>query len=193
MARQPRIFAAFVRSSLDAVDRVDASLGARVRARLQPETRRALEEASAVSFVPVEIDVDVTESLFAEAGHARACEVLRENLSLTFESPLLSTLVSGGLRLLGRAPARLLGWSSKFWTQLYRDAGTMDFVADGSHAGRLVLRDLPACIVDSQPYLLGMAAALGAAFEMMGVEGEASLGEVHVAARSAAILVSWKA
>lgn len=192
MARQPRIFAGFVRSSLDTVDRVDAALGARVRARLQPETTRALADASAVSFISVEFDVDVTESLFAEAGHARACEVMRENLSLTFESPLLSALASGGLRLLGRSPARLLGWSSKFWTQLYRDAGSMDFVADGSHAGRLVLRDLPSCIAASQPYLLGMAAALDAAFEVMGVEGEASLGEVDAAARSAAIFVSWK-
>lgn len=192
MARQPRIFAGFVRSSLDTVDRVDAALGARVRARLQPETTRALTEASAVSFIPVEFDVDVTESLFAEAGTVRGCEVMRENLSLTFESPLLSTLVSGGLRLLGRSPARLLGWSSKFWAQLYRDAGTMDFVADGTHAGRLLLRDLPPCIAASRPYLLGMAAALGAAFEMMDVDGEAVLGDVDAAACSAEIRVAWK-
>jgi hypothetical protein len=192
MARQPRIFAAFVRSSLDTVDRVDAGLGARVRGRLRPETVRALDEATAVSFVPVELDVDVTESLFAEAGTARACEVMRENLSLTFESPLLSALVSGGLRLLGRSPARLLGWSSKFWSQLYRDSGTMDFVSDGTHAGRLVLRDLPPCIAASRPYLLGMAAALGASFEMMDLEGEAQLGTVDVAAGSAEICVSWK-
>lgn len=192
MGRDPRIFAAFVRSSLETVDRVDAALGARVRARLRPETRRALDEASAVSFVPVEIDVDVTESLFAEAGTARACEVMRENLSLTFESPLLSALVSGGLRLLGRSPGRLLGWSSKFWTQLYRDAGTMEFVAEGTHAGRLELRDLPACIAASKPYLLGMAAALGAAFEMMDVEGEAVLGDVDAPARRADIHVAWK-
>jgi hypothetical protein len=192
MARQPRIFAAFVRSSLDTVDRVDAALGARVRARLRPETVHALDEASAVSFVPVELDLDVTESLFAEAGTPRACEVMRENLSLTFESPLLSALVSGGLRLLGRSPARLLGWSSKFWTQLYRDAGTLDFVVDGTHAGRLVFRDLPPCIAASKPYLLGMAAALGASFEMMDVEGEATLGAVDAAACSAEICVAWK-
>ena len=55
-----------------------------------------------------------------------------------------------------------------------------------------VLHDLPAGIAASKPYLLGMAAALGAAFEMMDVEGEAVLGDVDVAARSAEIRVAWK-
>ena len=108
----PRIFAGFVRSTLDTVDRVDAGLGARVRARLQPDTRRALELASAVSYVPVEIDVEVTERLFDEAGATRACEVLRENLSISLEAPLLSALVSGGLRLFGRAHACWAGLPS---------------------------------------------------------------------------------
>ncbi|RIL06613.1 MAG: hypothetical protein DCC71_06015 [Proteobacteria bacterium] len=192
-AKQPRIFAGFVRSSLDTLDRIDAALGARVRAKLAPETARALAEASSVSYVPVEVDVDVTECLFAEAGSERGCEVMRENLELTFESPLLSALVSGGLRLLGRSPARLLGWSAKFWGQLYRDAGTMAFEADGPSSGHLRLTGLPACIAASRPYLLGMAASLGAAFEAMGVDGEASVAAADPAAGTASIRVSWKA
>jgi hypothetical protein len=192
MASGPRIFAAFVRSSLDTLDRRDAALGARVRARLSPETARALGDASAVSYVPVALDVEVTECLFAEAGAERACAVLRDNLELTFESPLLSSLVSGALRLLGRAPGRVLGWSTKFWAQLYRDAGRLAYVADGGNAGRLELRDLPACVVESRNYLLGMAAALDAVFVLLDVEGDARLGAVDVAARSADIRLAWK-
>ena len=193
VSAQPRIFAAFVRSSLDTLDRIDAALGARVRGRLAPETERALREATSVSFVPVEVDVDVTECLFAVAGHERACEVMRENLAVTFESPILAALVSGGLRLLGRSPARLLGWSAKFWGQLYREAGTMAFEADGETSGHLRLTGLPACIAGSRPYLLGMAASLGAAFEAMGVDGDAQVAAADAAAGTASIRVSWKA
>jgi hypothetical protein len=192
MAAGPRIFAGFVRSSLETVDRIDAGLGARVRARLAPETVRTLEEASSVSYVPVSLDVEVTECLFAEAGAERACEVMRENLSLTFESPLLAALVSGALRLLGRSPARVLGWSAKFWSQLYRDAGTLSYFPETTSSGRLELRDLPECLVASRNYLIGMAAALGAAFELLGVEGDAQLGRVDAAARRADIQLSWK-
>jgi hypothetical protein len=192
MASGPRIFAGFVRSSLDAVDRIDAALGRRVRARLAAETARVLDEASPVSYVPVALDVEVTECLFAEAGAARACEVMRQNLAITFESPLLSALVSGALRLLGRAPARTFSWSSKFWSQLYRDAGTLSYFAETPTSGRLELRELPACMAASDNYLLGMAAAVGATFELLGVEGDAQLGRVDVEARRADIQLSWK-
>lgn len=192
MALGPRIFAGFVRSTLDTVDRVDADLGARVRASLKPESRHTLELASAVSYVPVEIDVEVTERLFDEAGATRACEVLHENLSISLETPLLSALVSGALRLFGRAPARVLGWAPKMWSQIYRDAGTMEWVAEGTGAGRFELRELPACVAASRPYLIGIAAALSAGLEMIGVEGDVEVEGVDVAARNVTLRVSWK-
>jgi hypothetical protein len=188
----PRIFAGFVRSTLDTVDRADAGLGARVRARLQPDTRRALELASAVSYVPVEIDVEVTERLFDEAGATRACEVLRENLSISLEAPLLSALVTGALRVFGRAPARVLGWTPKLWSQIYRDAGTLEWVPEGPEAGRFELRDLPACIAASRPYLVGIAAAMNAGLETIGVDGDVQLDRVDVTARCATLRVAWK-
>ncbi len=192
MATGPRIFAGFVRSTLDTVARVDADLGARVRGRLLPETLRVLEHASAVSYVPVEIDVEVTERLFDEAGATRACEVLHENLSISLETPLLSALVSGALRLFGRVPARVLGWASKMWSQIYRDAGTMEWIPEEPAGGRFELRELPACVAASRPYLIGIAAAMNAGLEMIGVEGDVEIERVDVAGRSVTLRVSWK-
>lgn len=192
MTAEPRIFAGFVRSTLDTIDRADADLGARVRARLAPETRRAIEQASAVSYVPVELDVEVTECLFAEAGASRAGEILRENLSVTLETPLLSTLVSGALRLFGRMPGRVLRWSSKLWSQIYRDAGSCEWNEDGPTSGRAVLRDLPACVMASRPYLNGVAMAVTALFDAIGVEGAVQLDGIDAASRTVTLRVSWK-
>lgn len=192
MTGEPRIFAGFVRSTLDTIDRADADLGARVRARLAPETRRAIEQASAVSYVAVELDVEVTECLFAEAGASRAGEILRENLSVTLETPLLSTLVSGALRLFGRMPGRVLRWSSKLWSQIYRDAGSCEWIEDGPTTGHAVLRDLPACVMASRPYLNGVAMAVTALFDAIGVQGEVQLDRIDAASRTVTLRVSWK-
>jgi hypothetical protein len=192
MAPGPRIFATFVRSTLDTIDRHDAALGARVRARLAPTTVATLASASAVSYVPVELDVEVTECLFAEAGAGTACDVLRENFSISLDSPLLSALVHGALRLFGRSPGRVLRWSSRMWSQLYRDAGSVEWIDDGPTSGRLEMRDLPACIAGSRPYLVGMAAAIDASFETMGVHGEVRVERSDAAARSATLRVDWK-
>lgn len=192
MASAPRIAASFVTSVLDAAARFDPALGDRLRARLSPATRSALEVASAIAFVPVELDVEVTECLFAEAGEERAREVMRRNLADTFEAPFLGAFVSAAMRLLGRAPGRLFGWSAKIWGQLYRDAGSMRFESDGPNAGRLEFEGLPPCIARSHAYLIGMEAAFGAAFELMEVAGEARLGAIDAAQGRVTYHIDWK-
>jgi hypothetical protein len=191
MDRRPRILASFVKSVLDGADRCDPQLGARVRGRLDDSARAALDAAGPVSFVPVELDVEVTEALFAEAGEARAREILRENLLVTFDAPILSSFVAGALRLLGRNPARLFGWSAKVWGQLYRDCGSIRFVRAGESAGRLELADLPACVTASRAYLAGMEAAFDASFALMDAEGELRLAHVDPDGR-ATFELAWK-
>jgi len=191
MERRPRILASFVKSVLDGADRSDRRLGERVRARLDDGARDALAAAGPVSFVPVELDVAVTEALFAEAGEERAREILRENLLLTFDAPILSSFVSGALRLLGRDPGRLFGWSAKVWGQLYRDCGAVRFVRAGDEAGRLEFDELPACVVASPPYLSGMEAAFDAAFALMDVDGAVRLAGIEPGGR-AVFELTWK-
>jgi len=189
---EARILASFVQSTLDAADRADASLGTRLRARLRPQTLRLVEDAASIAFLPVALDVEVTECLFAEAGEPRAREVMYENLASTFEAPVLSSLVSAAMRLLGRDPARLFRWSPKVWGQLYRDAGELRWFDGGPGAGRLVYEGLPATVVASRPYLIGVEAALGACFGLMEVDGVVRIGEVDAAQRRVVYQLGWK-
>lgn len=191
MERRPRILASFVKSVLDGADRRDRRLGERVRARLDQPVRTALEAAGPVSFVPVELDVSVTEALFAEAGEECAREILRDNLLATFDAPILSSFIAGALRLLGRDPARLFGWSTKVWGQLYRDCGSIRFLPTGDGAGRLELADLPACIAASRPYLSGLEAAFDAGFALLDLDGTVRLAATDRASR-ADFELAWK-
>ena len=190
--REPRILASFVQSTLDAADRADAKLGERLRSRLAPATLRRVEDAASITFLPVALDVELTECLFAEAGEERAREVMHSNLASTFEAPILASLVSAAMRMLGREPARLFRWSPKVWSQLYRDAGELRWIDGGPGAGRLVYHALPAAIVASRPYLVGVEAALGACFDLMGVDGEVRLGEVDPAQGRVVYELGWK-
>ena len=78
------------------------------------------------------------------------------------------------------------------WSQIYRDAGTLEWVPEGPEAGRFELRDLPACIAASRPYLVGIAAAMNAGLETIGVDGDVQLDRVDVTARCATLRVAWK-
>lgn len=182
----------FVQGTLEAIDGHDPALGRRVREALAPETRAAIEGASRIGFVPVALDVEVTERLYAVAGPDTARAILRANLAATFTSPLLRSFMDMALRLRGRDPARLFEWGSKVWNQLYRGCGAMAFQGLGPGEGRCVLEGLPPEIAEHPEYLDGAAAAISALFDLVEIEGRAELKAVDPDGQRAIISVLWE-
>lgn len=174
----PRILAGFVQGTLAAVSAQDRALGERVCARLTPATRERLAQASRIAWVALDLDVELTHAIYAELGPVRARELFRHNLSGALDSPVLRSLAHGALRLFGASAARLFGWAPKVYAQLYRDAGEMRFTLDAPGSARLELRALPASVAKSRSYLDGMAAAVAAGFDFVGVKGEVRI-EAH--------------
>jgi hypothetical protein len=186
---RPRILAGFVQGTLAALE---PEVRARVRSRLAPETLAKLESSSRLAWLPIEIDVELTHAVYAELGPARAHELFRRNLSGALDTPILRSLAHGALRLFGASPERLFGWAPKAYTQLYRDSGTMRFAPEGPGSGRLALSQLPPAIAESRDYLDGVAAALAAGFDLMGVKGEVTIERIDVRARCASFRLLWE-
>lgn len=191
MSADPRMIGSFVQGTLDSIAHADADLGRRVRESLRPESAEALRAATRISLVPVQIDVEITEQLFALAGRERARAILRDALASTFESPLFGKFLQAALRLRGRDPGRLFGWCSKVWNQIYRDAGDMNFVPIGDFAGRIELENLPS-VMRNATYLDGTAATVSAIFDILGVAGAAELDTLDSATGRAVITASWE-
>jgi hypothetical protein len=187
----PRILAGFVQGTLAAVSAQDPALGERVRARLAPATRERLARASRIAWVALELDVELTHAIYAELGAVRARELFRRNLSGALEAPVLRSLAQGALRLFGASPARLFGWAPKVYAQIYRDAGAMRFALDAPGSARLELTELPPAVAASRSYLDGMAAAVAAGFDLMGVKGEVRLESHEPAAARARFRLEW--
>lgn len=192
MEKRARLLGSFVQGTLDAIERYDADLGTRVRQALTPETRAAIERASRVALVPVELDLEVTERLYDLGGEERARAILRANLAATLNSPLLRSFMQMALRLRGRDPGRLFEWSSKVWNQIFRDCGDMEYVRLGECEGRIELHDLPEVLTAHPRYIDGIAATLNAVFEIVNVHGQGELQAVDPGTGRAIISVAWE-
>jgi hypothetical protein len=186
---QPRILAGFVQGTLAGVP---AASRAAVRARLAPATLAALEGSSRLSWLPVEVDVELTHAIYAELGAGRARELFRYSLSTALDAPILRSLVQGALRIFGATPERFFGWAPKAYGQLYRDAGEMRFARDEPGSARLELLGLPPAMAGSRDYLDGMGGAVAAGFDVMGVKGEVTLERLDVGAGSACFRLVWE-
>lgn len=191
MSAAPRMLAGFVQSSLESIDDIDRALGRAVRERLKPDTLHAIESASAIALIPVDLDVELTECFFNVAGGERACLALRENLRQSFDKPLLRPLLDGARAIFGSALVRAVSWAPKVWGLVYRDAGEMVVAARGAQRVLLELRDIPLVIAASASYLQGSAATLAGFFDVAGVKGDVELEGPDLVSRSAAFTLSW--
>jgi len=191
MSATPRMLAGFVQSALDAIDDFDCDLGREVRERLKRDTLRAIDSASPLALVSVDLDVELTECFFAVAGWERAQAALRENVRRSFDQPLLRPLLDGARAIFGGSLMKSLSWAPRVWNLIYRDAGEMAVRERGP--GRLCLEvtDIPLAIGASRNYLAGSAATFAGFFDLAGVEGKVDLEGPDLATRSAAFFLSW--
>lgn len=174
MARDPRILASFLHGTLQAVDARDAELGCRVRAALKPDVLEEIEDAWGGAWLPIGYDVALTEAFFELAGEEQACRVMHDTLAQTFERPILRPIVDAALRVLGARTESLLRWAPRIWGLLFRDAGTLLAEASPGQAS-VRIHGLPPEVANSRPYLLGMAAALSAIFDLTREQGTCRL------------------
>jgi hypothetical protein len=171
--------------------KLDAEVGNRVRVGLKPDVLEAIETTSPISWLPVEVDVELTECFFQVAGAERAKRAFREALARSIERPLLRPLVDGALGIFGRNPAKILRWVPKAWSLIYRDCGQMRCAHASEGSARLELGPLPPPIVDSRCYLTGTAATVSAFFDWLGIEGRVRLEGPCATTRSATFHLSW--
>ena len=187
--QRPRILAGFVQGTLAGLDPASAL---RVRARLAPESLAVLERSSRLAWLPIEIDVELTNAIYIELGAGRAHELFRRNLSAALDSPILRSLAQGALRLFGASPERVFAWAPKAYTQIYRDSGAMRFRSEGAGVARLELSELPPAIATSRNYLDGVAGSIAAGFDLMGVKGEVEIERFDPLGRRACFRLDWE-
>lgn len=187
--QRPRILAGFVQGTLAGLP---PAVAQRVRARLAPGTLARLEESSRLAWLPVEMDVELTEAVYAELGAGPAREAFRRNLSSAIDTPILRSLAHGALRIFGASPARLFGWAPKVYAHIYRDAGAMRFESEGAGSARLELCELPPAIAASRDYLDGMAGSIAAGFDLMELKGEVTVERLDASGRRASFRLTWE-
>jgi hypothetical protein len=157
---------------------------------MKPETLGELESVSAVSWLPVRVDVELTECFIDVAGEERALQALRDNMANALNSPVLKPLLDGAFAIFGRWPAKMLKWTSKVWSLLYRDCGSLTLARSDEHSAVLEGTDFPPELVASVKYMKGVAGTILGFFDVLGLEAQSQLeqlGEGRVT-----FLLTWK-
>ena len=173
-ARSPEIAVQHTLASLQVLgERFPGSLE-RVRSRLGPEVRAALDGAVRSDFLPAAVDVGLALAIVAELGLPAARGVARESLRRNFTGTLLGALLRSAQALFGPTPAGVLRWADRGWSRICRDCGTMRLVGSDGEVLTLELEGIPAAI-DVPDYLEAVGGGLEGLLDACGVDGTATV------------------
>ncbi len=168
---RPEIAAQHTFTSLVVLAERSPSAIRRVRARLSPEVRDALDEATRVDYLPAHVDLAVALAIHAEMGPDAARRVAREVLRRSLSGPLLGSLVASATVLFGLSPPDLLRWASRGWSRVCRGCGELKLTGVEDGVVHLALTGMPALLV-VPPYLEAIGGGLEAFLDACHAEGE---------------------
>lgn len=187
----PAVRAAFTRAALHEVLGMEPAVASHVRAALPPAAIATVLDAARNAWIPVDIDMDVTEAITAALGPERCKAFWRKGLVDTMESPILKPLLDGVVGMFGLAPESLMRWAPRAWEAIYRNCGTMTVLERGLRSARLSLDDITPALVRSGAFIEALRASCEAVFTLCRVYGEVHVESFDAASRSAVYAFTW--
>lgn len=168
-------------SQIDSNLRSLAALGAEreraIREQL-PDVVRAVEQASRVAWLPVELDIRLTDAVERACGLERMKRWARDAIERSSEGWLLRPVVIG-LSALGLTPDGALKRVPSAWPLVFRDSGRLHYEHADRHGITLVHSDVPAAICRSPTYLESIAGSFEGVAEIGGAKQVRSSVEIE--------------
>jgi hypothetical protein len=171
MPLQPRMRANHIQQNVESLELLGPDVARAVKADLGAEALERIEKATRVEWLPVEVDVAITEAVARTTGEAGVRKWSRAALAESVEAPFLRPIVKAAIALFGLTPASLLRHAPTGWKQVYLDCGVIRFESVNDKHVRLHLDGAPLQMTASKPYLVGTAGAWEAAFDIARAEG----------------------
>jgi hypothetical protein len=186
----PRVRASHLKEDLRALAVLGPEVAERIRARLRPETVRAIEEATRVDQLPVTLNAELAQATFAEAGEAGvrrwALQSLLESLR-GFYRPLVQLIGA----VTDPTPTTVARYFPRGWLATYGGCGEFTVEEPSPGRTRMVLRGVPPEL-RARPYLLALCGTFAAAWELTRYSGEVRLERGGPDEEEAAWLLEWR-
>jgi len=146
----------------------------RVQRHLSPETIEAIRNANRFTWIPVKLDIEVTEAVHEECGETGLTDWAKESFLQAMKTPVLGPMYNGIVRLFNIQPAGMFKLAPLAWRAAYRNCGelTIEEVSSGLKG---TISSLPAILAASRPYFIGVAGVFEAVLNLNRNQGKVLL------------------
>jgi hypothetical protein len=190
-ARPPAVRASHLKDDLKALAELGAPAEARVRARLRAATAAAVERAAGTEFLPLELNIEMAEAVYAEAGEAGVRRWGTASLLASLEG-FFKPLLLGLTRLVAPSPTLLYRTMPQGWTTTYQSCGELFVSEVAPGQTRITGRGLAPAMA-SRAFRLAVCGTLESAFRISRYGGTVTLEPSGSTPGDASWLSAWKA
>ena len=191
LRNDPRFAAASFSVRFKALESFDAAVRKRVLERFSKAALKDIQQAKEDQWLPVEYNIELSESVAAEIGEEGLYDWGLKALSYSINSSMISPFIKAALSVFKIGPGTFIRVSPHLWKSIYRNCGELSVVEDGLDAAQVSLNGLPLVMVNSRILIVTIAAFIQALFSFYGVNGRAVIERISTETRSAIIMASW--
>lgn len=191
MAGEPFMKASYLQDSLKSLEYLGLALKSKVLARIPQSTLREIEESVRGTWLPVELDVIVTEAAAEELGNDGVQDWSAEAMVRSAQGPIIGPFFKTIIALWEPTPKKLYKYAPKAFRSMYRNCGELSVKQVGPETERLTFSGLPFQIINSLPYLRSIAGALEGVIRLCRMNGTVTIEKEAMIPNRREFVASW--
>ncbi len=182
-----------MKAFLDAINGLRPSDSAHVRALAKPETLVEVENCLPSAWLPIELDVELTDHVSNVLGAARAHQFYQRLTLGDYETSVFKSFIEMTVRLIGLSPNTYVKMVPHGFGLIYRDFGTFRPLERSDNRARLLFTAIPSACVKTPLWLESVRSSFHTAFDLTQTRGQVDWDELDLPGRRAIFAFRWKA
>lgn len=151
-----------------------------------------LRAASALEWLPAELHGAVADAMIETVGRSEARALWADVIIEAFGSPVLSSIVSGALRIYGKTPPSVMRMTPHAWPLFFRECGRSWMEPAEESRATMMFDELPRAIVESTGILDSFLGNCDAALRYTSFTGSVTGSYDALAQARFSIVVQWQ-
>ncbi|HMJ13994.1 MAG TPA: hypothetical protein VK524_21400 [Polyangiaceae bacterium] len=188
----PFVRARHMKTFVETIDALDERVRARIYARLAADDIETIAQAVPVVWLPMNLNVLVTDATSLELGPQGAHDFFRALVTAEYRTDTFRSFLASIGRLLGLTPSTYVKMTPKGWELVFKNCGSFRPMERERERARLEYKDIPQMCVQNQLWMESVRSSFYSAFELTGVSGDIRWEELDLNRRRAIFLFTWQ-
>jgi hypothetical protein len=181
-----------MKAFLEAIDALKPSEAAEVRARSARATLAEVEGCLPSAWLPIEMDVELTEHVSNVLGAARAHQFYQRLTLGDYETSVFKSFIDMTVRMIGLSPNTYVKMVPHGFGLMYRDFGSFRALEREETRARLLFSAIPSACVQNELWLESVRSSFHTAFALTRTRGQVEWDDLDLAGRRAVFAFRWR-